>query len=288
MKGSLSPISFRNSLENMPRCAIKWRPRRIRKPEAKRLYVLVLIELQSTCPEDMALRVLTYVLLFYQRLCKDQPLGKGDRLPVILPFILYNGDDPWDSPLDVFDLIDVVPESLAPHIPSMRCILIDEKRCRPEDLAALDENVMAAICRVEQSTSTSLGAVVRDLLEWLGGRKDRELCRDLLAWLAKVVVPLRCPEADIPELRDLRDLLTYVETDMPNWIEEAKAEGRQAGQAELVLRLIEHKFSPVPEAVKARILSADIDELVLWTDRILTARSLADVFRDEETDAETN
>ncbi len=87
----------------------------------------------------------------------------------------------------------------------------------------------------------------------------------------------------MPELRNLRDLLSYVETDMPNWIEEAEAKGRQEGQAELVLRLIEHKFSQVPEDVKAQILAADVDHLLLWTDRILTAQSLADVFRNGET-----
>ncbi len=266
---------------------IGWRRHRVQATEAQDVYVLVLIELQSTCEEDMALRVLTYVLLFYQRLRKNRPLGKGDRLPAVLPVILYNGDVPWSAPLDVFDLIDLVPASFAPHIPSMRCVLVDEKRCRPEGLEALHENVMAAICRVEQARGApSLGSVIRDLIEWLGGPKNRELCRDMLAWLAKVVVPLRCPEADVPELRDLRDLLSYVETDMPNWIEEAEARGeargRQVGQAELVLRLIEHRFSPVSEDVEARILAADVDHLVLWTDRILTAESLADVFRNGE------
>ncbi len=83
----------------------------------------------------------------------------------------------------------------------------------------------------------------------------------------------------MPELRDLRDLLSYVEMDMSNWIEEAEARGRQAGQAELVLRLIERRFSPVPEDARARILCADIDQLVVWTDRLMSAESLGDVFR---------
>ncbi len=43
--------------------------------------------------------------------------------------------------------------------------------------------------------------------------------------------------------------------------------------------MIEHRFSPVPEDARARILSADIDQLVLWTDRLMSAESLADVFR---------
>jgi hypothetical protein len=62
----------------------------------------------------------------------------------------------------------------------MKCILVDEKRCRPEDLAGLKKNVMAAIVRVEQANgASSLGKVVRDMKEWLSGPEDRELCRDL-------------------------------------------------------------------------------------------------------------
>jgi predicted transposase YdaD len=38
------------------------------------LYVIVLLEFQSTCEQDMALRILAYVTLFYQRLLKERPL----------------------------------------------------------------------------------------------------------------------------------------------------------------------------------------------------------------------
>jgi len=265
---------------------VKWRRRRA-KSQGSNLYVLVLVELQSTCRQEMALRVLAYVILYYMRMLKDHPLKKGERLPVILPVILYNGDEPWWAPVDVFDLIDLVPESFAAHIPSMKCIVIDEKRCRPEDLEALDENVVAAIIRAEQASGASdLGAVVRDLETWLRGPRYRELCRDILAWLAKVVVPMRCPDAEVPELRSLRDMLNYVETDMPNWIEQAEERGeergRQKGLVEAVLRLVEHKHGPVPEDVRAHVLSADVDQLLVWTDRILTAASLGDIFRGEE------
>ncbi|MEM7586568.1 MAG: Rpn family recombination-promoting nuclease/putative transposase, partial [Acidobacteriota bacterium] len=35
------------------------------------LYIVLLLELQSTCEQDMALRMLVYVGLFYQRLLKE-------------------------------------------------------------------------------------------------------------------------------------------------------------------------------------------------------------------------
>jgi hypothetical protein len=126
------------------------------------------------------------------------------------------------------------------------------------------------------------------LEDWLSHPRDRELCRDLLAWLAKVVVPMRCPGAEVPELRSLHDLVHYVEADMPNWIEEAEERGEKKGQAEVILRLIEHKHGAISEDVKERFLSADVDQLRLWTDRILTAESLGDIFLDEDNDGDTN
>ena len=200
-----------------------------------------------------------------------------------MPLILYNGDDPWWAPIDVFDLVDEAPEGFAPFIPSMRCLVIDEKRCPPEELEGLDENVMAAIIRAEQATEVpDFGAVVRDLGQWLKGPRYRELNRDFMAWFAKVVVPRRFPDAEIPELRDLLDLLNYVESDMLTWTEQARVDGRQEGQAELILRQIEHKHGPVSEDVKARVMGADVDQLLAWTDRILTAETLDELFQDDE------
>jgi hypothetical protein len=125
-----------------------------------------------------------------------------------------------------------------------------------------------------------------DLESWLGRPQDRELCRDLLAWLAKVVVPMRCPGTELPELRSLHDFVHYAETDMPNWIEEAEARGEKRGekrgQAGVILRQIEHKHGPVSEDVEAQVLAADVDQLLVWTDRILTAQSLDDLFRGDK------
>ena len=40
------------------------------------------------------------------------------------------------------------------------------------------------------------------------------------------------------------------------------------------MRLIDRKFGPPSETVRARISSADPDALLRWSDRILTADSL--------------
>lgn len=61
---------------------------------------------------------------------------------------------------------------------------------------------------------------------------------------------------------------------------EGRQVGRQEGEALVVLRLLSLKLGPLAPEIEARVRSADADRLLEWSDRILTAESLEDVFRD--------
>ena len=61
------------------------------------------------------------------------------------------------------------------------------------------------------------------------------------------------------------------------------SEGRQAGLARAVLRLLEHRFSSVPRAVRKRVSSSlDEQELLTWFDRAVAASSVEDIFDADE------
>jgi hypothetical protein len=81
-----------------------------------------------------------------------------------------------------------------------------------------------------------------------------------------------------------QDLYTFEESrQMPyvTTVERAGIEkGRQQGEADLFLWLIEKKFGAAAVAgVRARIEGADSDALRLWSERILTSDSLDAIFR---------
>ena len=48
----------------------------------------------------------------------------------------------------------------------------------------------------------------------------------------------------------------------------------------MVLQLLRLKFGPLDPETEERVHSADADRLLGWSERILTAESLEDVFRD--------
>lgn len=59
---------------------------------------------------------------------------------------------------------------------------------------------------------------------------------------------------------------------------EGKAEGIAEGRAETILRMVTKRFGAVPEHLVARVRNGSPADLDRWTDRILDARSLAEVF----------
>ncbi|MBF0159724.1 MAG: Rpn family recombination-promoting nuclease/putative transposase [Magnetococcales bacterium] len=58
-------------------------------------------------------------------------------------------------------------------------------------------------------------------------------------------------------------------------------EGRQEGETRVLLRFLRRRFEPLPDWVEPRIAAANLELLELWTDRVLAAQSLQDVFGDE-------
>lgn len=58
----------------------------------------------------------------------------------------------------------------------------------------------------------------------------------------------------------------------------ARAEGREDGRKAVLLRQLRKRFGALPVDVEARVSAADIEALDLWAERILSARTLDDMF----------
>ncbi|MCP4674714.1 MAG: DUF4351 domain-containing protein, partial [Deltaproteobacteria bacterium] len=61
-------------------------------------------------------------------------------------------------------------------------------------------------------------------------------------------------------------------------IEQGIEQGRLSGKATLTLRLLEKKFGSVPEAIRTRIESGNAQQLLEWSETILTADRIDDIF----------
>lgn len=70
------------------------------------------------------------------------------------------------------------------------------------------------------------------------------------------------------------------------WLEQGRAEGRNEGRAEgvqlgekrILLRQLELRFGALPKVYQQRIAAADSETLLQWSERLLSAQQLPDVF----------
>ncbi len=54
----------------------------------------------------------------------------------------------------------------------------------------------------------------------------------------------------------------------------------QRGRYRALIRILELKFNSIPEIYHQRLLQADADILLNWVDRVLEARTIAEVFEE--------
>jgi len=66
-------------------------------------------------------------------------------------------------------------------------------------------------------------------------------------------------------------------------LQQGRQEGRQEGEARTLLRLLERRFGPVSELMRARVSAADLASLDQWLDRVLDAPTLDAVFDEGRT-----
>jgi len=65
------------------------------------VYIYILLEFQSTVDKSIPVRMLLYIIQFYDLLLRNSQKG---LLPAIFPILLYNGQDNWIAILNLFRL----------------------------------------------------------------------------------------------------------------------------------------------------------------------------------------
>jgi len=244
-------------------------------------WVYLLVEFQSEVQRFMALRQAAYQVLFYQQLLKQGELTEDGRLPIVLTIVVYNGRARWLAPVELAELIRVLPAGSAPYAPRLRLALVEMEVERASELAS--GNLVALLIRLETSRSrSSLRRVVRDLVAALPGPDEGGLRRAFVVWLQRVLLPAK-GEEDIPELVGLEGFRAMLIERVEEWSREIEARAekkwRKEERRELLLRQLEIKFGEIDQQTRSRVLAAGPQRLLRWAERLVTAEILADVFR---------
>ena len=243
--------------------------------------VYVVFEHQSTSDPLMPVRLLGYMLRVWQRRIDDDAMATLP-LPPIIPVVLHHSAAGWSGRTSFHSLVDPellrVPD-LARLVPSFDFVL--------DDVSHLSD---------DQIKDRALGAFA-SLVLWAlrDARTPERLLESLANWGQALTAVIRAPDG----VQALEALFRYtslvagplpldrLRTAMSNAAPEAEPEiitlaelferqGRQEERRAWVLRLLESRFGPLPEATKVRVQNAPADELDVWAERVLDAKSLDD------------
>jgi len=116
----------------------------------------------------------------------------------------------------------------------------------------------------------TLTAVVARMRQVVDGGMRRHLLTALIALL---------PEEEMVTMveRLLAEDDLLAELELP-YLRRIRDEGRREGEVEVLLRQLQLRFGPLPADVTARVTAADVETLLRWSERVLSAPTLDTVF----------
>jgi predicted transposase/invertase (TIGR01784 family) len=251
--------------------------------------VYLLFEHQSSPPTEglMAERLLRYQGRIWDRWRVDHPRAK--KLPMILPIVMYHGTSPWLDPRSFDALLDVLAglrPAVDPYLVRLEYVLYDLSEISDDELrGGAMRTALAKLVAMCLKHARTRADFLQILSRWMDVAREVIRAPHGLEALAQVVrYILEVNEHVEPE--ELRGLLERAlgpeakETIMTAG-QRLIEQGRQQGIQGVLLRLLRQRFGDAVDAqVEQRIATASLDQVEVWTGRVLSAATLAAVIAD--------
>jgi len=267
----------------------------------------VLCEHKSRPDPWTALQVLAYVVGIWKDLRRQRPRPK--QLPPILPVVVSFGRRRWRASTDLASLLDLGGMSAEQR--NVVLTAMPQFAFTPHDFAGKTGSEVRnmglsvlGLCTVAlQQFVAPVGhddeAAVRAIAEWadvarqvLTAPTGQHAADALSSYLLKVtklgarrlriVFDQHIGAPAMKKFESTYDRITR-ESEAKGKAEgeaKGKAEGERTGAAKVLVRQLRRRFGVVPETTAARIAAASAADVDRWTDRVLDAETLADVFTD--------
>ena len=210
------------------------------------LYLVVMLEFQSTVDYLMPLRIRNYVDGFHMEQWRGRRFRATDRLAPVLPIVLYIGKPRWTAAARVIDLVTPqaaqaeteersTPWRADPRFAGDGYVLLDSHRVEPED--SRHDNAAALLAGLENPSPSTLPELVGAVCRRLRAPELRELKEVMLAWAGWRArqAGLRIEVEDMAQVNRMEnpdDVEAFYATRAQVWEEERRAEGRVEGRVE--------------------------------------------------------
>ena len=192
-------------------------------------YILLMLEFQSQVDPWMAVRILAYTALLWQDLIKSGEIKTKDKLPPVLPIVLYNGDRPWTAATDIAKLLAPEAEHLRKYQPQQSYFILDESLV-PENQLLGTGGLVAQLIRLERGgTPEEIGKIIQELIVLLGSPSYIALRRTFALWIGRVLLVRLGITKEVTEIYDLQEVGAMLETRVDEWRKGYIAQGRREG-----------------------------------------------------------
>lgn len=140
---------------------------------------------------------------------------------------------------------------------------------------SLADNILAILCRLDNYDFT-----IKNILNKIKELDDNAR-KDMLLILA-----------NLASLRNLNPILEQeeqrmsIELSIENnfFMQKAFQQGTQQGEIKLLQKMLEKRFGALPLEIKQTLTQASVQQLEIWSDRVLDAPTLASIFVDKSND----
>ncbi|WP_329408944.1 Rpn family recombination-promoting nuclease/putative transposase [Nocardia vinacea] len=249
-------------------------------------FVYILLEHQSRSDNLMPFRMLEYVVNIWSHYLRSQPDAR--LLPPIIPVVVHVGPNGyrWTAPMDVADLIDADVDAraaLGDYLPRMRYVLDDVNAVdllvllrRPMTPAAKVMLCLQKIVSGNPDLVAQLLLLRPELRAIIAGPGGKQAFRAIVKYILFV------GDIDADDLDPLTDQLgpeakEVIVTTADKLRAEGEARGEARGRAATLIELLTLKFGRLPASVEQAIWDGGLEQLKVWSARVLTASSLDDV-----------
>ena len=254
-------------------------------------YLFLLCEHQSTVDPWIAFRLWVYRVRLMEQHLKQHP---GQPLPLVYPLVIYTGHAPWNATLNIFELFGdqqaLAEEWLFKSFQLLNIHQLNDEDIRRRQWCGLVEFALKYkqvrdfkkflkillpwIREMEQKGSSGFSLSKTVLKYVLDGTETQDF--DLFA---KSIQEYLSPELGEEIMTLAQELIQRGHRQgISQGISQGIHQGIHQGGVAVLTRLLKRRFQQVPSSYLIKIEQANAETLLSWSEKILEAKSLEEVF----------